>query len=82
MEQENAEGRPAIAAAVVVHEGRMLMVRRRYVPYYGVRNGRHGTCPCRPLLRSEKCYLCCPTVGERRSAPQGTSYPPARGEHW
>ncbi|MDA5279463.1 NUDIX hydrolase [Streptomyces sp. Isolate_45] len=29
MEQENAEGRPAIAAAVVVHEGRVLMVRRR-----------------------------------------------------
>lgn len=29
MEQQNAEGRPAIAAAVVVHEGRVLMVRRR-----------------------------------------------------
>lgn len=29
MERENAEGRPAIAAAVVVHEGRVLMVRRR-----------------------------------------------------
>ncbi|WP_371675914.1 NUDIX hydrolase [Streptomyces sp. NBC_01276] len=29
MEQQNAEGRPAIAAAVVVHEGRVLLVRRR-----------------------------------------------------
>ncbi len=29
MEQQNAEGRPAIAAAVVVHEGRVLIVRRR-----------------------------------------------------
>ncbi|KJY29411.1 NUDIX hydrolase [Streptomyces katrae] len=29
MEQENADGRPAIAAAVVVHGGRLLMVRRR-----------------------------------------------------
>ncbi|KJY40541.1 NUDIX hydrolase [Streptomyces sp. NRRL S-444] len=29
MEQRNAEGPPAIAAAVVVHEGRVLIVRRR-----------------------------------------------------
>ncbi|RSS49452.1 NUDIX hydrolase [Streptomyces sp. WAC07061] len=29
MGQRNAEGRPAIAAAVVVHEGRVLLVRRR-----------------------------------------------------
>lgn len=29
VEQQNAEGRPAIAAAVVVHEGRVLIVRRR-----------------------------------------------------
>ncbi|WP_329199493.1 MULTISPECIES: NUDIX hydrolase [unclassified Streptomyces] len=29
MEQQNAECRPAIAAAVVVHEGRVLIVRRR-----------------------------------------------------
>ncbi len=29
MKQQNADGRPAIAAAVVVHEGCVLMVRRR-----------------------------------------------------
>jgi 8-oxo-dGTP diphosphatase len=27
--QQNADGRPGIAAAIVVHEGRVLMVRRR-----------------------------------------------------
>ncbi|MEV8125362.1 NUDIX hydrolase [Streptomyces sp. NPDC085944] len=29
MTQQNAEERPGIAAAIVVHEGRVLMVRRR-----------------------------------------------------
>ncbi|MFI5770096.1 NUDIX hydrolase [Streptomyces sp. NPDC051658] len=29
MTQQNAEDRPGIAAAIVVHEGRVLMVRRR-----------------------------------------------------